>query len=345
MAGFLLPDYVDGAVEVFDGTGKSLGQLRKTARGGEWEPAPGREGLASERLSPKLPNAALERVVHGLLRELFVWSQGGQGPHPLDVFLAYLDRMQATVARGVGGEKHLALLLGAPVAVVRAKLGMSLNPTPEQVVVTELTKLGATPTQLAGLPAGTPSTLSWPGGLKVRLGATELLDDGLLGYYAEGQGKLQTSLAGSVQLSHAGLGVNARLSQLDLLQADARLELSPGSSGYLTLLMVPGASVHVSAGVVPQKRVQLLTQWVDDGLENLMPSFRFGPLLVDPAQLRLPMPGLDQHGWEWVTRTQPAAGEKGWSAEDVGTLPDTAIMPMAPVVAQEGWLRLEKRSS
>ena len=48
VAGFLLPDHIDEALELFDVAGRPLGQLMESAVGGgvQWEIAPGREGPA-----------------------------------------------------------------------------------------------------------------------------------------------------------------------------------------------------------------------------------------------------------------------------------------------------------
>ena len=118
------------------------------------------------------------------------------------------------------------------------------------------------------------------------------------------------------------------------------VEVAPGQAKNLILLMTPGAGVHVTVGALPQKKLDLTREWQKVGLERLAPTFAFGPLLVDPAQLRLPVPGQERFEWEWVSRSRLPSGVDGWTEAEVQRSDGSAILPSAPVVVQEGWLKL-----
>ena len=52
--------------------------------------------------------------------------------------------------------------------------------------------------------------------------------------------------------------------------------------------MLPGGKVHLTSGILPRKSLALADDWVSPGLRRLVPSLRVGPVLVDPAEIRLP---------------------------------------------------------
>ena len=46
--------------------------------------------------------------------------------------------------------------------------------------------------------------------------------------------------------------------------------------------------MHVTSGILPRRALELAGGWVTPGLSRVVPSMRVGPLLVDPAEIRLP---------------------------------------------------------
>jgi hypothetical protein len=77
-------------------------------------------------------------------------------------------------------------------------------------------------------------------------------------------------------------------------------------------------------------------EWVAGALSKISPTFRFGPVLVDPKRLRMPVPG-DIHGsWSWDHRTDITT----WSEDKVVNATGDAIIADNPATAQEGWLRM-----
>lgn len=339
VCGWLVPDFIDGSLEVFDETGLSLGQLRldtQNAVGFYWDPAPGTEAFSAERMSPTIANANLKRVVQTLL-DAGQKVRGSQ-TSVLTGLLALLDAVRGTVDRKGDGDEFLALLLGTPIAVVRAKLSLEAEPTAEELVRAAVIGRGGSNVSMPAAPAAP----AWPGGLKTRLGVLDQLDDGLLGYFLDDDGNVQTPVSGDAVIASPGLGVNQAVSSLPGVKAGAMLETAPGVTRNVTLLMTPGAGVHVTAGLLPQKRLDLTREWVKAGLERLAPTFSFGPLLVDPLQLRLPVPGAERFEWEWVSRTRLPSGVDGWQEANVTRADDSAVLPSAPVLVQDGWLKLTR---
>src|SRR5437762_2239975 len=59
----------------------------------------------------------------------------------------------------------------------------------------------------------------------------------------------------------------------------------PNQTINLTLLVEPHSVIHTTTGVTPRKEIGVRRDWVADALAKLSPTFRFGPLLVDPKRV------------------------------------------------------------
>ncbi|MEZ4470809.1 MAG: hypothetical protein R3F60_08425 [bacterium] len=92
--------------------------------------------------------------------------------------------------------------------------------------------------------------------------------------------------------------------------------------------------MHATAGLLPRKSIGLRREWLT-GLAKLAPTFRFGPVLRDPQQIRMPIAADLGGAWTWTHRTEVDR----WAEEEVVHAGHEALLPPDPVVAQEGWLR------
>ena len=120
------------------------------------------------------------------------------------------------------------------------------------------------------------------------------------------------------------------------LVPDGTLWLRPGQTVRLTLLMLPLGRVHLTSGVLPRKHLALSDQWVTPGLRRLVPSVRVGPVLVDPAEIRLPLVTLLGAHQTFTRRTGPLT----WRDDPIVAATQTAYLPRLPHEAQEGWVRV-----
>jgi hypothetical protein len=77
-------------------------------------------------------------------------------------------------------------------------------------------------------------------------------------------------------------------------------------------------------------------QWVAGGLARLAPGFRFGPVLVDPRSIRMPVPADLAGTWTWNHRRDVAL----WTDDPVVHATGDALMTAPVAVAEEGWFTL-----
>ena len=67
-----------------------------------------------------------------------------------------------------------------------------------------------------------------------------------------------------------------------------------------------------------------------------MPSLRVGPVLVDPAEIRLPKVACWARTRCFTRRTGPLT----WRDDPIVAASSAALLPPLPHEAQEGWIRV-----
>ena len=131
VAAWLLPDHVDGALELFDAAGDPRGQLRheSLAGGVVWEGAPGRPEPAGSPPPPDLNRHAAAFAVALVQRDAADRAVGAsRDESPLSALLRVVDTTLWTVDPfGHAGHEHLSLLVGRPIALVRAELRLEVR--------------------------------------------------------------------------------------------------------------------------------------------------------------------------------------------------------------------------
>jgi len=344
VCGYLLPDHLDGALELFDAEGAALGQLLPALDGtgrAVWERAPGLATGAGDPPSATIADPTMGAIADGLVR----WGdhdgapaqEGSEGA--LAALLRLVDStLWSTDPFGHAGDEHMALLTGHPIVVLRAMLRLDVDDP-----------LG--PADLA--------TTAVP----VRLGALAHWQDGLLAFFAGDDlahthpvGAAAASLARQVGPGRGYLGPAAQVAAFhqafaadlapDRVPAspvthpyvadDPDVTLWPGQAVPVTLLVVPHAVAHATAGLLPRKDLGIRRQWVAAGLARIAPSFRFGPVLVDPAAIRMPVAADLAGTWTWNHRRDVSA----WSDDPVVNATGDALMTTGVAMAEEGWLTL-----
>ncbi|MFI6359402.1 hypothetical protein ACIBJF_44040 [Streptomyces sp. NPDC050743] len=354
VAGWLLPDHVDEGLEVFDAAGTSLGQLIHDELTGAvlWEGAPGRPGPAGQPPDPGDDPGArhVTRLAAGCVEADAVARALPQPPQEsaLSAFLRVVDTTLWTVdPLGSVGTGAVAGLVGRPIAVVRATLRLDVQDDIDAL------DFG---TGDAGAAARAARAQAYADlavrAVTVRLGELTRSDDGLIAYAVDDDYSALRLVAPEVRSDArasgrlAGqLGVLGRGSQ-DLpelarithpwLLGPTDVGARPGQTIRLTLLMTPGGRVHATSGLLPRKALALARDWFHDALVRLSPSFRFGPVLVDPAVVRLPLvTGLGDKQ-TWTRRDTPLT----WRDDPITAATQTAYLPEQPATLQEGWIRV-----
>lgn len=345
VAGWLLPDHADDGMEFFDQRGLALGQLfhRGHRREVVWEGTPARPGPLGAGPPGGTHLGGLAEAI--IRRDALERAQPDDDPNesPLGALLRAIDTtVWTTDPFGTTGSEHLSELIGRPMAVVRATLVLDLYD--------DSGDYGLDPAAAAERRAAflAQADRAFP----VRLGSLTRFDDGLLGYWVDDDydrfhpvhpsvreqarlGGAHVGFLGDVDAAadYAGSLAREPITQRYIAPA-ADLMVRPGRPVTLTLLLLPGLGVHATCGLVPRKRLELARSWITEPLARIVPSFRFGPLLVDPATVRMPRVPALPDGQAWAHRETGTT----WRDDPIVAATAAARLPDTPAVAQEGWV-------
>jgi hypothetical protein len=351
VAGFLLPDHIDEALEAFDAAGNPLGQLfhDPISGGVAWEIAPGRDGPPDAGPLHGLSQAQqLLGLISGAVVAKDAEVRGGRAAKleedsALSALLRAIDTTLWTVdTYAVLGASHVAGLVGRPIAVVRATLRLDIARDIDELKFADIAQQVARQATYDAL-----ADRAFP----VRLGELTRDDDGVLGFFVDddfsrfhivdkvvrdaapdaGRGRGQLGPLGSSPPDAA-----VRPITHPYIVAEDELLVRPGQILRLTILMHPGGKCHLTSGILPRKSLQLSRDWIHAGLAAMAPSARVGPVLIDEDKVRLPL--IASFGAEqlWTRRE----GNFTWKNDPILAATQTALLPDAPATVEEGYIRI-----
>lgn len=320
VCGWVIPNHLDKSLTFYDGRGSPLGALQKilraTAGGGTggaartgdkaffWVPMPGTTIQPDAILNPHLKH--------------FVQFLSAMDA---DTGTAFWNLLDEALARTDSGEPEddplLSLLLGRPLALVRATLGL----------------------ELAGLPASDQGLQSIgnfdnKGLTKLKfpahLGEARKETDGLIGYFTDAP-QAKSSGAFYPAAGAKGTPYPGAIEYGHILALDCETPVS------LTLLMDPRAKVHAITGVLPKNAVTLPPRVSSAAKSASQVFFQVAPLLSPGGAVSMPKPSDDFGEWSWTYRPQVTM----WKEVDavIGTI-DQAGFATEPQQLSEGWLKL-----
>ena len=351
VAGFLLPDHIDEALEFFDTAGTPLGQLMHEPFGGgvTWEIAPGRAGPADA--GPLYDLIGAQELLGLIAAGCVTVDATARGGLPiqdgqesaLSAMLRAIDSTLWTVDTfSALGTEHIAGLVGRPIAVVRALLRLEIDDDLDELDLSDADRRLAREAAYAELADRA---------FAVRLGELTRRDDGLLGFFVDDDYRRlhvvdrvvrDGALDGGHGRGHFGTyGTTPQLPAprpIDhpYVHAEDELRVRPGQVLRLTLLMHPAGRVHLTSGVLPRKSLALARDWTQPGLSVIAPSVRVGPVLIDPGEVRLPKISVFPKDQLWTRRTSPDT----WRDDPIVAATQSALLPEMPHEVQEGYIRV-----
>lgn len=339
VCGYLMANHLDSALEFFGDDGSNRGMVRPDLDGRVvWEDAPGTPITVGQSPARAMANPFLPRMAQAILD----WGiADGDSPTPRESVLSALMRVIDTTLWTVDpfahqGDEHLCLLVGHPVAVMRAQLRLEVL----EPVTRDLVNQSAVP---------------------VRLGALTHWQDGVLGYFvnddyrtlyvpdpvsadqAREAGAMRGFLgpANQTQSYFNGFARTRNPVRHPYVNRDGFFLVRPNQDVLLTLLVEPHARVTATAGLVPRKEIGMQREWTQDALSKLAPTFRFGPVLIDPKRVRMPVATELNGTWSWDHRSDVNT----WASDPVTHATQEALLPADPPEGSEGWLRLTPKSA
>lgn len=261
VCGWVIQNKLDRSLVFFDAAGKTLGAFFIYKRGDVTQARWNGNDVTT------ISNTHLQQLIQTLL------NMKGNGL-ALSALLEQIDSsLWITDPMGEQQKQGLSVLVGRPLALVRTRVNLTLKG--ESFVNQALNKTGKKDT--SGL-----LDVQFP----ARIGAVELPSNGVMGYYrAEDYSQffvLENTLESdkSTTIQHPYTPKSKHES----------LQIGQNKFAYFTVLLDPRGSVHTTTGILPTFQLQLPNIYVEEPIKKMEITFRTGPLLTDPDQLRMPTP-------------------------------------------------------
>jgi hypothetical protein len=339
VCGWVVPNHLDNSLFFYDAPGNAIGSfgvehgdLVYRTRPGNTGANPGNE-LELDIGPRDVPSTIVNPPV-----ATFMWYIDGQPAAFLtDLMAAILKSDQFIDPASFAQDANLAVLIGRPLAITRAVLGMETagnflplsqadaapgDPWPSDINGSRYDYADRMKTSSANL-----------GGVEfpLRLGDLANIDDGLVGYLIEAPTDHPYGTFYSPAAPRGGQnGVTAP--EFDTIQ----LTLNSATLVSLTMLVDPRAAVHATVGVLPVEEISIPPDQYSQTMRNLQITFVTMPVLNERQGLVLPLPAENGYTWSWVP---PGA------LPDIPLAPnaanDNAIWGYTPQTLLEGWLRLQ----
>ncbi|HVV22000.1 MAG TPA: hypothetical protein VHF06_21375 [Pseudonocardiaceae bacterium] len=329
VAGWVLPNHLDRSLLLYAPDGRALGEYRLVAqadgtRVGEWQ-APPHTTMTLDDVGTAAPH------VHSMITAAGLRDEAG-----FEAFLASIDEtLWTTDPLGNRVDQNLSVLVGRPLALLRARLRFELDGDP----------IGDTG-WAATFQQPAPDFIGFP--FRIRLGDQLTRQDGLIGYFAG----TDYDVFNSVAAPDATQGYVRPIGPVGDPEGDNYLSLTfgAGDSVYVTALADPRAAVHAVTGILPVKQLDIPQGFVDAALAALEISFRTGPVLTTvaptpdegdapppfPQSVAHPLP-VEQNGqWSWW---EPDAAGGPWTGYGLTRVTPDALPGAGPASLRDGWLQ------
>ena len=362
ICGWVMPNHLDNSLIVFDSKGVNQGSVIKIQRELEtpeddpnrfsirWDAVPGINTQLGA--PPNLPNEHLQGFITGLLKT----APKGSGAY--DELLQSIDSTLWTMDIFSAQSGNMSILLGRPIAVVRADLGIPVAGTP--VYNQSWPNTGEYYDDQGTYSPGNPPYMGVP--LPVRVGDIAVKSNGVLGYFTDDNYSTFYSVYGSGNQTAGAMNLlqkrtKKRVSPDDLLatfsqpsdfssgyvETDHLISIAPSDDPVLlTVLVNPQGNLPIISGSLPVELLTLPNGPVSEALNGMVTTFRAGPLLLDPDKIKMPTPAEINGKWGWVARKDVTQ----WD-------PETAVENYTPVAELndnnpkliEGWVTLSGAES
>jgi hypothetical protein len=301
VCGWLLPNNLDNSLMVYDNQGKALGYLDQNA---DWQPAPGcsSQEAAGEALDDVIKNTHLRTVVRYLEDQGADFSQS---------FISTLDAALENVdPESFAQHQGLALLMGRPIAVVRASLDLELQGRPaiHQGWNEFRRDMGQNTRETDGF-----TRVQFP----VRLGEYRQSNDGLIGYWIEKDGGNLGDLFYVPQIAPNVQTKGPSTDSLIKIHKEGKPLNIPVSIDdpvkTFTLLVDPRARVHATSGVLPAKEIHIPPDQYSAALQAIEVTFLSTPILTSQANVNLPLPAEPGYVWSWLGKEDLERWTEVWT--------------------------------
>jgi hypothetical protein len=318
ICGWILPNHLDHSLSVFDADGEALGEMALGVGAGGpatvcWRNAPNGPYSSLSDIAAKVPHFGP-----------FLLALSKKTTVQFADFLKGIDEtLWSTVPMGAAFDNSLAILLGRPLALVRARLDLTLDGLPPPDPSWQFT--------FSPAPIKLPSYE-----FAVELGDIARVDDGLIGYFS-GDDYDQFNI-----VQQSGAAADGYLDPIGGTAHNYLFLQANDTESYVSMLVDPRAAVHANSGILPPANVVLPPHFVDAALAAMKVRFGIDGVMTDQiitadhdATLMMPTPKLKTGTWTWMQNELA-----GWTSYPTAKIDNNARLSNVAPVIRRGMLQL-----
>ena len=306
ICGWILPNNLDNSMMIYDQSGDLLGLIDQK---GIWKEGPGNQNKISIN---HIPNKHLRQVVLSLEKDsadfLKIANKTLEKIDP-ESFAQHLD---------------LALLMGRPIAIVRASLNLELK---GRTAVNQSWDLFTKDIEDETYDTEGFEKVRFP----IRLGEPGQFNDGVIGFWKDEETKGPFHATISVKDMNTKEDFENEEDR-DFDEEPDRIENSDTSKDTetihyykngkpniavsiadapqtFTMLIDPRAKVHVVSGIQPTKVINLPPDQYMDALRRIDIFFMASPILCPKGRIALPLPIEPGFEWSWISKQKTTWSE------------------------------------
>jgi hypothetical protein len=346
ICGWLVPNHLDRSLAVYSPDGTAWGELYLSKHAQDkyvpvWQPDPTKP--ANDPNAPQsvadIPNLYLKEMLQAL------WNRTDDGNGFYDLIQVIDETLWSINPRGQRRDQDLSVLIGRPLAVVRARLRLEMRGLPFyrqdwwdtfNIGIPPPDSGDSTPVALGAFDGGVFNYL-W----SVRLGSNAMRNDGVIGYYLDDPKTPGNTFQG---FNSVNLPSDIKTDYLKQIGLDNYLQLrfvddtitypdpARNQSCEITMLVDPRGQIHAFTGLLPVVTLNIPSEFTTPALRKMSFMFRAGPFLSSPDEVRIPRPTERKGTWSWFDYVLN-------TTTDLAQADGKVSLSTTPPMAREGWLK------
>ena len=309
ICGWILPNNLNGSLMIYDNKGVALGSIINNnsedpdKNKSNWCLAPGNNHVTVDKIN----NLYLKKLVEKILSLIKAEDNF------LENFLACLNNALENIdPENFAQHESIALLMGRPIAVVRASVNLELQGLPAinqdwNVFRKEMQQ---------NLPMEKRDTDNFVNvQFPIRIGEFKQFNDGVIGYWKEdAQGEYEGNIFYSqqsdstefqyieTQKKNPDINPTVKEGSEDDKLSISILQSINSPAQILTMLVDPRCVFHATSGILPSKVINIPPEQYTEALKNIKVTFLTAPILTDKDQLHLPLLSEPGYDWSWLEK-------------------------------------------
>ncbi len=296
VCGWLVPNHLDDSIVVYDRNGNALGSINESQP--KWRSVPGDSYPIDIQ---QIPNERLKMVVLQIMNL----------PELTDFMEILETTMDQIDPENFARHTDIALLMGRPIAVVRASVSLdvkgnvAVNQDWSSFEIDMEESINQDHFYRKGRKTNEWEHVKFP----IRIGEHGRLNDAVLGYWKDSDTSTFCSIL-SKDAINTPFGKSSGSKGFDSKNPDILLSIS-NAPAKLTLLIDPRGTVHGASGILPTKAIKLPENQFKSALQKMSITFSARPILMPDGKITIPLPNEPGYDWSWIVEKNKRWVETG----------------------------------